>query len=83
MAANNQRSHGFSHAAIISTRENQPNDCRVDDNHIAFVTHEVVLFEADLDVGIGLSDEIGIFQVVTLDEFDSENAHGEVKVLLN
>jgi hypothetical protein len=36
------------------------------------------LFEAELDVGIGLSDEICIFQVVALDEVDSENAHGEI-----
>lgn len=39
-------------------------------------TYEVVLFEFEFDVGIRLSDEILIGEVVSFDEFDGENAHG-------
>ena len=44
---------------------------------VLFCTYDVVLLEFDLDIRIGLPEEIRVFQVGGLDEFDSES-HGDI-----
>merc|ERR1719410_2175579 len=43
---------------------------RRDLGSVVLVTEDVVLFESDLDVGIGLADEISVLEVGGLDESD-------------
>jgi len=45
---------------------------------VVVVLEKIVLFESDLDVGIGLSNEILVGQVGSLDKFDGKNTHDEI-----
>jgi len=64
-------------------KREQPSTRKISGSRVAgadIVTHHVVLLEFDLDVGIGLSQEIRVLEVVGLDESDSDDTHGELEV---
>lgn len=54
---------------------------RRDLGSIVLVTEDIVLLEFDLDIRIGFTDEIRVFEVAGLDESDSKNAHDGIDLV--
>ena len=74
-----RRVHGNNHMPRLTAYETLP----LQEETTISCTHGVVLLEFDLDIGIGFPEEIRVFEVVGLDESNSENAHGEINLVVS